>query len=173
VAKLFRFNAQKHIDLKKFFRKEIKRNIVGSTRTSFPTYKSLIAKRKQGILLDPAPSNAPSTRKRKGKDHWMVDTGDLVRNGFGSWSKKHQMRVYAKQNRHSGKYTYAGGTRTGKAKNPPTYYKLFTWHNADGYSGVFQQLPKGSQFPKRLEKEIMKQMRKAMSGHFKNIKVSL
>ena len=36
---------------------------------------------KQGISLDPAPHNAAATIKRKGKDHWMVDTGKLKQIG--------------------------------------------------------------------------------------------
>ena len=172
---LFKFNIN-DINLKSFFQKEIKRNIVGTTGQSAPSYKSLVHRHKKGVLLDRAPSNALSTIKKKGRDHWMRDTGDLAKNGFGSWAKKHTMRVYASQTRHSGLSTYVkkdGKKVKHKKKNPPTYYQLFSWHNAQGYSGVFQQLPKGSQFPKRMEKEIMKQLKRAIGSNLKHIKMNI
>lgn len=174
MAVLFKFNLN-DINLKSFFKKEIKRNIIGGRNQGAPSYKSLVYKLKKGILLDPAPSNALSTIKRKGRDHWMRDTGDLSQHGFGSWAKPHTMRVYASQKRHSGKSTYitkSGKKRIRKSKKPPTYYQLFSWHNAKGYSGIFQQLPKGSQFPKRMEKEILKQLKKALGGNIKHIKMA-
>ena len=172
---IFKFDLSQ-INLKRFFLKEIKRNIIGTVGQSAPSYKSLVYKHKQGILLDSAPSNALSTIRRKGRDHWMRDTGDLAKNGFGFWAKAHTMRVYASQKRHSGKSTYitkSGKKKIYKKKAPPTYYKLFSWHNAQGYSGVFQQLPKGSQFPKRLEKELLKQLKKALGRNVKHIRMAI
>ena len=137
--------AQFRINLKKFFTKEAVRNIIGKPNTVFPTYKSLLNKKK-GIRLDKAPRNKKSTRERKGKDHWLVDTGATMRNGFKYEAKARSLRVFASEEKHP----------NGKGK--VTYKNIFEWHNAERYSGVFQKLPVGSKFPERLVREVGKQI---------------
>jgi hypothetical protein len=149
------------INLKKFFKKEIKKNILGTYKTPYPTYRSLM-RMKKGVRLDHAPHNAPSTIKKKGFDHWMVETGELAKDGFEYSTKPLAMLIVASHKKHSSKY-----------KNPPSYHSLFYWHNQHGYSGIFERLPVGSQFPKRLEKEVLRQMKKALVKQAKSIKKSV
>jgi len=159
--------AKVRLNFKKFFTKEAKQNIIGKPNTSFPTYKSLLNS-KRGINLDHAPSNAKSTQKKKGKDHWLVSTGETMKTGFKFGAKPLKLIVFASGNKHSGKYLYKGGSAVGKAKNPPTYRSLFRWHNQEGYSGVFHKLPRGSQFFKRLAKEADRQVEKQLVKQTKN-----
>jgi hypothetical protein len=149
------------IDLKRFFKKEIKKNILGTYKTPYPTYRSLM-RMKKGVRLDHAPSNKPSTIKKKGFDHWMVETGELATHGFVYSTKPLSLLISASQRKHSSKYA-----------NPPSYHNLFNWHNQHGYSGIFEKLPVGSQFPKRLEKEIMRQMKNVLIRKTKSIKKSV
>ena len=144
------------INLKKFFTKEAVRNIIGKPTTNFPTYKSLIQKKK-GIRLDKAPKNAKSTIKRKGNDHWLVETGATMKNGFKYTAKQRSLRVYASQDKHPK-----------KVKKKPTYKQIFEWHNAERYSGVFQKLPVGSKFPDRLVREVGRQIMPQMNKYLKN-----
>ncbi len=142
------------VNLKSFFKKEAEKNIIGTPNTRFPTYKSLI-KTKRGIRLDNAPKNSSVTAGRKGKNHWLVDTGATMHNGFKYEAKERSLRVYANPAQHpSGKVTYK---------------QIFEWHNLGGgpkarfnkkprYSGVFQKLPVGSKFPERLVEEVGKQV---------------
>ncbi len=141
------------INLKKFFTKEAKKNIIGKPNTVFPTYKSLL-NRKKGIRLDKAPKNKESTIKQKGKDHWLVDTGKTMRNGFKFTAKKRSLRIFANPSRHS----------LGKKA---TYKNIFDWHNAERYSGVFQKLPVGSKFPERMVTEVGKQIMPQISLYLK------
>ncbi len=161
----------KKLNFKKFFKHEADRNIIGTPSTPFPTYKSLM-KRKQGVKLDKAPNNKISTIMKKGKDHWMVDTGNLMKKGFKRKATSHRLLIYASGSKHSGQFTYSGGTKKGRAKKPPTYRTLFRWHNMDGYSGVFNKLPVGSQFYKRMEKDYYKQLEKIMEQELDNLKIS-
>jgi hypothetical protein len=158
--------AKVRLNFKKFFTKEAKKNIIGSPTTSYPTYKSLM-NTKRGINLDHAPSNALSTQKKKGKDHWLVSTGETMKTGFKFGAKPLKLIVFASGKKHSGKYLYGGGSRVGKAKNPPTIRQLFRWHNQQEYSGVFHKLPRGSQFFKRLAKEADKQVTKQLMKQVK------
>ena len=148
------------IDLRKFFTREAKRNIIGNPNTSFPTYKSLLNKR-MGIKLDSAPDNDEKYSKLKGKNHWLVRTGETMNKGFQFKVGKRDLLIFASKKTHSGKgfrMTKSRGRVNTKAKNPPTYEKIFQWHNKKNYSGVFGQLPIGSKFPKRLIAEVGKQI---------------
>lgn len=142
------------LDLTRFFEKECK--------TLIASYKGLLT-RKQGIALDNAPSNKESTIKRKGKDHWLVDTGETRRKGFLSEANRLKMKVYANTAKHSGRSTYmtkSEGKKIYVKKDPPTYEQIFLWHNTanDRYSGIFQMIPAGSKLFERLDKEINKQV---------------
>jgi len=147
------------LDLTKFFKREAVRNIIGKPNSPFPTYKSLM-QTKRGVSLDKAPVNILTTRKRKGKSHWMVHTGELMKKGFLYNASKMSLTIYANPSNHSGNtyYMTRRGKKPYKQKNPPTYEQLFGWHNKKGYSGVFEKLPVGSKFPERLVKEVGKQL---------------
>ncbi|MDD5220151.1 MAG: hypothetical protein PHV11_06275 [Candidatus Bipolaricaulis sp.] len=143
------------LDLTAFFQRE--------ARTIISRYKSLITQ-KRGVAMDDAPHNKPSTVKRKRKDHWMVDTGELNRSGFDFRVRPTELLIFASGKRHSGKRSYMtkAGKRISYSNSHPTYRQLFKWHNQKGYSGVFGKLPTGSQFPKRLVTEIVAQLRPQM-----------
>ena len=152
------------INLRKFFRIEAIKNIIGKPNTRFPTYKSLLNKKK-GIRLDNAPDNAQSTKKAKGKNHWMVSSGNTMKNGFKYEAKPRSLRVYASQAKH-------------KLSKKVTYEQIFKWHNKGGdpsakynkserYSGIFQKLPVGSKFPVRLVREVGKQIGPQMAKYLK------
>jgi len=116
--------------------------------------------KKMGVRLDKAPDNKPSTVKRKAKNHWLVHTGETMKRGFKFKARKRDLLVYANPQKHSGKtyYMTKGGKKAYKQKKPPTYKQLFIWNNAVGYSGVFQKLPVGSKFPKRMIAEVGRQL---------------
>ena len=158
------------IDLRKFFTREAKRNIIGSPNKSYPTYKSLL-RMKKGVKLDNAPDNDEVTAKRKGKNQWMVHTGETQRQGFLFRAKKKELLVYASKAKHSGNtyYMTKAGKTSYKQKKPPTYEKIFQWHNKRGYSGVFGQLPVGSKFPERLVKEVGKQFEPQITKGIKKV----
>lgn len=137
-------NFKPKINLKKFFRVEAIKNIIGKPNTQFPTYKSLLNKKK-GIRLDSAPNNKEATRKAKGKNHWLVNTGNTMNKGFKFDAKPKSLRVFASKEKHS-------------LNKKVTYEQIFKWHNADRYSGIFQKLPVGSKFPERLVREVGKQI---------------
>jgi hypothetical protein len=157
------------LDFTAFFTKEAK--------TLISSYRRLLTQKK-GVRMDPAPGNAPSVIARKGKDHWLMDTKDLYRNGFKSTASDYRLLVYASTDKHSGRSTYMGvpgghvgqkpgvrrkrsETRTHQRRNVakiPTYEQLFLWHNQKGYSGVFGQFPAGSTFPTRFQSELTRQM---------------
>ncbi len=138
------------------------------------SYRNLLTTKK-GILGDNAPSNAPSVIARKGKDHWMMDTGDLYKNGFMSDHGSMHLRIFASDKQHSGRYTYMGvpgghkGQKRGVQRprterrimhgrgNQPTYEQLFLWHNKKGYSGIFGKLAHDSKFFKEFGKEAFYQ----------------
>jgi len=114
---------------------------------------------KQGISLDPAPHNAAATIKRKGKDHWMIDTGKLKRSGFRMLTWPMRLKVYASTDIHT----------RGK-KRDVSYEDLFLWHNqghiGKRYSGIFNKFPAGSRFPERLSTEVYRQMRPQLEKAF-------
>lgn len=120
---------------------------------------------KQGVSLDPAPNNAPSTVRRKGKDHWMVDTGKLKRSGFKSQSWPMRLRVFASPEIHS----IRTSKRSGKTWRV-THEQLFLYHNQGHpekrYSGVFNKFPAGSNFPDRFSREVYRQMRPQLEREF-------
>ncbi len=146
-------------------------------------YKTLITK-KRGVRQDDAPSNAASTIAAKGKDHWMINTGETKRRGFKSISRPNSLTVFAPGQRHSGKRVYMGvpgghkgqkaGVRRPRTERrivkyntkrpPPTYRQLFRWHNQEGYSGVYGQLPVNSRFNTRFSKEVIKQFKTKAPG---------
>ena len=153
-------------------------------KTLISSYRRLLTK-KQGIQIDTAPRNAPSTIGIKGKDHWLVDTGETRRKGFKYRATKDTMLVFASGERHSGRRTYYGvpGGHKGKkrgvrrartqkrivrAKNPPTYRQIFSWHNkglskgGSMYSGIFQKWPVGSKAIERIGNETLKQIRQSV-----------
>ncbi len=163
---------QLSINLQPILEKEAKKLIA--------SYRNLLTK-KQGIEIDAAPSNAPSTKQRKDKDHWLIDTGETYRKGFKYRATKNTLLVFASGERHSGRRTYVGvpGGHKGKkrgvrrartqkrivrAKNPPTYRQIFSWHNkglSKGgvmYSGIFQKWPKRSDAIKRVGEEALRQI---------------
>lgn len=127
-------------------------------QTLIKSYQRLIQVR-QGISLDPAPHNADATVKRKGKNHWMVDTGKLKRSGFKVLAWPMRLKVYASTDIHT----------RGK-KRDVSYEDLFLWHNqghvGKSYSGVFNKFPVGSRFPDRLSVEVYKQMRPQLEKAF-------
>lgn len=167
------------VDFTQFFKREAEKNIIGDETTHSPTYRSLIARMKKGIRMDAAPGNDPETIKRKGKDHWLVDTGETIRKMFGVKASKYNLEVYAKDIKHSGRHSYftkKGGRviKTARAKNRPTYQQLMEWHNKDRYSGIFGQLPAGSQFPKRFAEEAKRQIIPQISAALsKNVKIQV
>jgi len=155
------------LDLTKFFRKEAPK-IIGS-------YKRLMTM-KRGILQDAAPPNAPATIRKKGKDHWLVDTGETKSKGFDYRVSSTRLLIFGSGRRHSGRYTQMlvpegskrvrGQSRIPTRKvirqrpgTPPTYRQIFRWHNKQGYSGIFGQLPKGSRFYKRMWVEAHAQIK--------------
>lgn len=139
-----------HFNLRNFLQRE--------GLTLIKSYKRLMAV-KQGISLDAAPHNAASTVKRKGKDHWMVDTGKLKRQGFKMQAWPMRLKVYASTDVH-----------THGKKRAVTHEDLFQWHNqghaGKTYSGVFNKFPAGSRFPERLSTEVFKQMRPQVEKAF-------
>ena len=150
-----------------FFRAESKKIIA--------SYKRLIAIRR-GVSNDNAPHNAPSTRMRKGKDHWLVDTGETKKNGFNSIVRPKRLLIFASGERHSARRSKH--PRHGTISKPgPTYRQLFRWHghgsNKKRYSGVFGKLPSGSQFPQRFVNEAARQIRPQIARQLtKRIKVT-
>lgn len=165
------------LDFTRFFQDEAKKLV--------SSYRRLLTQKK-GIRMDPAPSNAPSVIARKGKDHWMMDTGDLYKRGFRIFASRDTMRVYASDEKHSGRYTYMGvpgghkGQRRG-VRRPrtekrtyqrhntakiPTFEQLFMWHNKNRYSGIFGQFPAGSRFPSRFKKELNNQLMPQLGDAF-------
>ncbi|MBL4896304.1 MAG: hypothetical protein JKY75_05470 [Erythrobacter sp.] len=157
------------LNFKIFFTKEAKKNIIGKPTTSYPTYASLLNS-KRGINLDSAPRNKKSTIKTKGKDHWLVSTKETMKKGIKFGAQPLRLSVFASGKKHSGKYLYAGGSKRGKSKNPPTYRSLFRWHNQEHYSGIFNKLPRGSQFFKRLQKECDRQVERELKKQVKKFK---
>ena len=89
-----------------------------------------------------------------------MHTGETMRKGILFKAGKRDLLVYASEQSHSGRSfrMTKKGKRPFRQKNPPTYKQIFQWNNAVGYSGIFRQLPVGSQFPKRLIAEVGKQM---------------
>lgn len=156
------------------FKLKLKNFFIKESKTLIKSYKGLISKKK-GVAMDRAPSNKPSTVKKKGKDHWLVDTGETKERGFAFQATDTKMRVFAPDEKHSGRSTYItrrGGQPTGKkiykSMNPPTYLQLFAWHNTAGgrYSGVFQKVPVGSLLFDRLDTEIEKQFNSYIKNDF-------
>ena len=167
------------INFREFLKREVK-----NLRTQ---YKTLLTK-KQGVLEDPAPHNTPSTIARKGKDHWMKDTGELSDNGFVIESTDMMLRISASTAPHSGRSTYMGvpGGHAGQkpgvrrprtekrahiSKKPVTYEQLFSWHNK-GYSGIFNGFPNKSGFEIRQQKEFLRQI-KEQTGNIKDRTIKL
>ena len=143
---------------------------------------------KRGRMNDDAPNNKLSTTLAKGKDHWLINTGETRDNGIGVKAGRHKLLIHAKQGKHSGDRVYMGvkgghkGKRRGviRAKSEkrtvnygsgPKYSELYQWHNKGGdptakhnpverYSGIFVKWPIGSKFPTRFGKEVKRQLRK-------------
>lgn len=150
---------------------------LGEAKKLISSYRRLLTQKK-GVRQDTAPSNSRSTAARKGKDHWMMDTQDLYKNGFKSTASSDRMVVYASDDKHSGRSTYMGVPGGHKGQKPyvrrarterrthqqsnaakiPTYEQLFLWHNQKNYSGIFGHFPAGSKFPSRFKKELNNQM---------------
>lgn len=158
------------IKLMRFLNKESK-NIVTK-------YKSFLS-RKRGVSNDDAPPNKASTIKQKGKNHWMVATGETKNKGIEYRVKKrgvgkYGMLVFGSGQRHSGKRLYKGKKVQGKSR--PTYRSIFRYNNtAKGrYSGIFQYLPYNSKFPERLVNEIGKQTLEIIKRSYpKNIRMNI
>jgi len=141
------------LDFTIFFRAESKKIIA--------SYKKLITTRR-GVLNDDAPHNAKSTQLRKGKDHWLVDTGETKQRGFKSLVRKTRLLIYASGERHSPRRSK--NPRIGTiAKPAPSYRQLFRWHGHGSknkeYSGIFVKLPRESQFPRRFVMEGIRQLK--------------
>jgi len=116
-------------------------------------YKGLLRK-KRGIAQDDAPSNEPSTVKRKGFNHWMKDTGKTISRGFQKLvPSKTKLIVQASPLKHP-------------KRSDVSYHDIFDLHNkvdkktGKSYSGVFGQLPVGSRTIQRMNKEMIKQVDK-------------
>lgn len=141
------------LDFTIFFRAESKKII--------SSYKRLISIRR-GVSNDNAPHNARSTQLRKGKDHWLIDTGKTKQRGFKSLVRKTRLLIYASGERHSPRRSKHPRIGT-IAKPAPSYRQLFRWHGHGSehkkYSGIFGKLPAGSQFPKRFVKEGIRQIK--------------
>jgi len=139
-----------HFNLRNFLAREGK--------TLITSYQRLMSIR-QGVSLDPAPHNAPSTVKRKGFDKWMIHTGKLRRQGFKMQAWPMRLKVYAFTDVHS----------RGK-KRSVSYEDLFLWHNqghpGKTYSGVFDKFPAGSRFPERMSAEVYRQMKPQLEKQF-------
>jgi len=132
----------------KGFRLNLMQFFLQEAKTLISQYKSLLTRR-LGVGRDTAPRNKPSTIKRKGFDHWLVDSGDTKRKGFLSTVTRLTMRVFASKQRH-------------KNRGDVSYEKLFELHNTAGdrYSGIFGSVPYGSKIFIRMDKEIVKQTNK-------------
>lgn len=171
-----------NLNLKKFFNRE--------GRLLRGQYKRLLTI-KRGRANDDAPNNELSTVIRKGKDHWLVDTGETKDKGIGLTASRNSLRIYAKDSKHSGDRTYMGvkGGHKGRKKGVirkknekrtvnygkgPKYSELYKWHNMGGdpsakfnhterYSGIFVRWPIGSKFPKRMGAEVKRQLRKQIT----------
>jgi hypothetical protein len=144
------------LNLKSFFAKE--------GNTIVKSYKRLLST-KRGVENDSAPPNAASTVKKKGFSHWLQDTGETKKEGFKSKTTSSRLLIFASGKRHSGKYT-SGGKRKTRSGSKPTYRELFEYHNKDRYSGVFGQLPVGSNTIKKLDKEVTKQLNEYIDKNF-------
>ncbi|MCF7801088.1 MAG: hypothetical protein K9N34_03625 [Candidatus Marinimicrobia bacterium] len=155
------------LDFTDFFRKEAPR-LIGQ-------YKRLLTV-KRGIANDAAPPNAPRTIRKKGKDHWLVDTGETHDRGFDYRVQPKRLLIFASGKRHSGRYTQMlvpEGSKRQKGQSripsrkvirqrpgtPPTYRQIFRWHNKKGYSGIFGKLPIKSAFYRRMQAEANRQTR--------------
>jgi len=157
------------LKLKAFFDKEAK--------TLIRSYKRLISVRR-GVSNDNAPSNMPSTRRGKGgRDHWLLNTGELKQQGFEFKTTNNRMMVFAAGKRHSP--PRVGKRRTGsKAPSQPTYRQLFRWHGrgrkGNTYSGIFGRLPYNSRFPERFTNECIEQLNPQITKAFtKKYKVNI
>ena len=124
------------LKLKDFFIQESRKNLI-------PAQKRLL-ENKRGVKLDNAPSNKPSTIKRKGFDHWLKDTGKTKENAFEFSATDTTLSLFVSEKPHP------------KSPNV-TYRDLLDWHT-DRYSGFYEQLPQGSLFPVRLYKEVQRQI---------------
>jgi len=151
------------------------------------TYRKLLTK-KQGIKKDPAPHNKPATIARKGKDHWLVDTGETKNKGFLFRAGSNYIIVTASNALHSGKYTYMGvpeghiGQKKGvhrphtqkrimQGKKRIPYKRIFSYHNKQGYSGIFQKWPVGSNAIHRIITYYKKELAVVMSEEYNKIKI--
>ena len=130
-------------------------------------YKRLLTSG-HGILNDDAPKKEKNNRKP-----WLINTGETRQKGIERRNGKLSMTVYASTKKHSGRTRYitkAGKVRTGQAKHRPTYRQLFEYHNqgrssasGDQYSGIFNLLPLGSDFPDRLRREVALQINRELT----------
>lgn len=168
------------LDFTRFFQQEAPR-LIGH-------YKRLLTI-KRGVMNDNAPPNAPATIRKKGKNHWLVDTGETKTHGFDFRVKPKRLLIFASGNRHSGRYTQMLVPEGSKRKRgqsriptrrvirqrngtPPTYRQIFRWHNKEGYSGVFGALPLKSKFFKRMQADALRQVRAQLPDRYpKNIKI--
>lgn len=138
------------LNLLSFFAKEAK-----NLRT---VYKRLLSN-KRGIANDTAPSNAPSTVRKKGKNHWLIDTAETKNKGILYDAKNDGFKVYASDKTHSGAYLYKG-QRKRRKNSEISYREIFELHNQKNYSGIFgDELPAQSKFPDRFERELLRQIK--------------
>ena len=140
-----------NFDLTKFFRAEAPRLRLA--------IKKNIASR-QGYKGDRAPSN--STRQingrssyvqRKGKNHWLVNTGETMRKGIAYEYGKTSMRIFARDDLHSGRQIINGKI---VRRNSNTSYADIFDKNVHDYSGPFG-INKGNRLLDRMEFEAGKQ----------------
>ena len=143
--------ARLKVDFREFFTREASRNLI-------PTLKKLMTQ-KRGVAQDPSPANAPRTVMRKGKNHWLVDTGETRRNAFRFAVRPDELLIYPGGARHSGKHTSHGKIKHSKGPNP-TYRDIFRWHNTGKgrYSGIFGKVPSRSDVFRRILKEYNRQV---------------
>jgi len=150
------------LDLTRFFIREGK--------TIIRSYKRLLTQGR-GVSQDFAPKKKVSNRKP-----WLINTGETREKGFASKASKHRLLIYPSGKKHSGqtRYRTKSGYKTGQAKKSPTYRSLFRWHNRgkssynnQSYSGLFMKLPLGSQFPARMNTEVMRQLKPQIVARLK------
>jgi len=132
------------IDLTRFFRREA------------PKLRKAIQKNimdKQSYTGKPAPKNDDDYAIRKGRNHWLVNTGETMRKGIAYEYGKTSMKVFAKETEHSGKQRLNGKVRRYPTRF--TYKNIFEEHTTE-YDGVFG-INKGDRLWDRMLFEASKQ----------------
>ncbi len=151
------------IKLKSFFERE---------STIFINQIKTKISQKKGIDNDPAPQNKPSTVKRKGKNHWLFDTGETKKNAFKKSASNTGFIIRLSNKRHSGTRNTPAGKR--KYKTKARYSDIMDWVGADErYSGAVLAFTKGSRFRDRLTRVTHRQVKKILiSGIPEKLKIS-